>query len=190
MNLTEVLYTGHEVVATIAQMHLHPSVLPSICTLLNFTSSNPDEPLCHLAPIATWADKVRFPMRWSANLHYIGALDDYPSDTCIFPGERGWAGREGGNVIGAIRNVTTILQDWVTAEGGGLGDGRPYDDEIDGLANEALKFLVHFMGDMHQPLHLTGRDRGGNGVKVTFDGRLTSEFFPFQAIYLPLTTMQ
>ena len=26
-----------------------------------------------------------------------------------------------------------------------------------------LRFLVHFVGDMHQPLHLTGRDRGGNG---------------------------
>jgi len=25
-----------------------------------------------------------------------------------------------------------------------------------------LRFLVHFVGDMHQPLHLTGRDRGGN----------------------------
>lgn len=26
----------------------------------------------------------------------------------------------------------------------------------------ALRFLVHFVGDMHQPLHLTGRMRGGN----------------------------
>lgn len=29
----------------------------------------------------------------------------------------------------------------------------------------ALRFLVHFVGDMHQPLHLTGRMRGGNDGK-------------------------
>ena len=34
---------------------------------------------------------------------------------------------------------------------------------------EALKFVVHFVGDVHQPLHLgNARDRGGNDVKVTF----------------------
>lgn len=26
-----------------------------------------------------------------------------------------------------------------------------------------LRFLTHFVGDMHQPLHLSGRDKGGNG---------------------------
>jgi hypothetical protein len=34
----------------------------------------------------------------------------------------------------------------------------------------ALRFLVHFMGDLHQPLHLTGRDRGGNGAMFSFEG--------------------
>jgi S1/P1 Nuclease len=115
-------------------------------------------------------------MRWSAGLHYVGALDDHPSDTCLFPGDRGWAGRANVNVLGGVRNVTGILEDWVDSEGCALGDGRPYDDELDGPANEALKFLVHFLGDMHMPLHLTGRDRGGNGDKVTFDGRITSAF--------------
>lgn len=40
---------------------------------------------------------------------------------------------------------------------------------------EALKFLVHFVGDLHQPLHL-GRpeDRGGNGVSITWFGRNTN----------------
>ncbi|KAJ8688764.1 hypothetical protein PTI98_013516 [Pleurotus ostreatus] len=156
--------TGHEIVATIAQIHLHPTVLPKICTILNFTSTNPDEPQCHLAPIATWADRIRFKMRWSAGLHYIGAVGDHPQDTCLYPGERGWAGHPGGNVLGGIRNTTGILRDWVAQ-----GDGT-YND----TANEALKFLVHFLGDMHMPLHLTGRDRGGNSVKVTFDGRQTS----------------
>jgi hypothetical protein len=29
-------------------------------------------------------------------------------------------------------------------------------------ASEALAFLVHFIGDMHNPLHVLGMDRGGN----------------------------
>jgi len=34
------------------------------------------------------------------------------------------------------------------------------------LVQEVFKFLIHFMGDMHQLLHLSGRDRGGNSDKV------------------------
>ncbi|KAJ7141142.1 phospholipase C/P1 nuclease domain-containing protein [Mycena epipterygia] len=160
---------GHEIAATIAQIHLHPSVLPSMCAILNFTSTNPNEPQCHLAPVATWADKLRYKMRWSAPLHYIGAVGDHPSQTCAFPGTRGWAGKQGGNVLGAIRNVTNILEDSVYYGASGRMSAAQYD-----AANEALKFLIHFMGDMHMPLHLTGRDRGGNSDKVLFSGRQTN----------------
>lgn len=37
-----------------------------------------------------------------------------------------------------------------------------------------LRFLIHFMGDLHQPLHLTGRDRGGNNAMFRFEGRARS----------------
>ncbi|CAK5281148.1 unnamed protein product [Mycena citricolor] len=160
---------GHEIAATIAQIYLDPSVLPTICTLLNSTSTDPTAPLCHLAPVATWADKYRNKMRWSAPLHYIGAKDDYPSRTCAFPGTHGWAGREGGNVLGGIRNVTDILEGVVPYGRRGEMSTQQYE-----LASEALKFLIHFMGDMHMPLHLTGRDRGGNSMKVAFNGRQTN----------------
>lgn len=46
-------------------------------------------------------------------------------------------------------------------------------------AQEALKFLIHFVGDMHQPLHLSGRDKGGNGAKVHWDNRVTSKYHAF-----------
>jgi len=49
------------------------------------------------------------------------------------------------------------------------------EEASDAVANEALKFLIHFVGDLHQPLHLTGRARGGNSVKVLFDRRHTSK---------------
>ncbi|KDR72510.1 hypothetical protein GALMADRAFT_101616 [Galerina marginata CBS 339.88] len=148
---------GHEIVATIAQMYLHPNVLPTLCGIL-------DMPLdrCHLAPVSTWADQHRNQMRWSAPLHYVGALDDHPSQSCAFPGGRGWAGSAGVNVLDGIKNTTSLLEDWVNH------------DASDAVASEALKFLIHFVGDMHQPLHLTGRDRGGNSVKVVFGRRHTN----------------
>ena len=149
---------GHEIVATIAQMYLHPTVLPTLCGFL-------DEPHCHLAPISTWADKIKYRMRWSAALHYVGAIDDYPPNDCAYPGPSGWAGTKEINVLDGIKNVTGLLADWVNH------------DANDATASEALKFLVHFLGDMHQPMHLTGRDRGGNSAKVVWDGRQTSKPF-------------
>lgn len=58
-------------------------------------------------------------------------------------------------------NMTQQVMDgkgYVTArnirEGHSGGRSRPSDIP--------LRFLIHFMGDLHQPLHLSGRDRGGN----------------------------
>lgn len=42
--------------------------------------------------------------------------------------------------------------------------------------NVALKFLVHFFGDLHQPLHTAGRARGENEIKDMFDGRPTGTY--------------
>ena len=149
---------GHEIVATIAQIYLHPSVPPTLCNILLDESPN-----CHLAPIANWADKFKSQMLWSAPLHYVGAIDDFPPNECAYPGLNGWSGKKQINVLDGIKNVTGLLEDWVNK------------DASDETASEALKFLVHFLGDMHQPLHLTGRDRGGNFVKVLWDGNLTSK---------------
>lgn len=157
--------------ATIAQIYLHPNVLPVLCSILHPPSQSeaetPDESArsCSLSYVAAWADKFRFGMRWSGPLHYVGGKGDHPPQQCLFPGPNGWNGREGINVLGGIRNTTGLLAEWVEAGG----------PEADPVAEEALKFLIHFFGDLHMPLHLTGRDRGGNGDKVRWDGRITSE---------------
>ncbi|KAI0687641.1 phospholipase C/P1 nuclease domain-containing protein [Cytidiella melzeri] len=162
---------GHEIVATIAQIYLHPSTLTTVCDILFPTdssltspSSPSPSPPCHLSRIASWADQVRRQpkYRYTASLHYVGAVDDHPSQTCSFPGAGGWNGKRDHNVLGAIRNTTGVLVEYT--EG---WHGRE-------TAEEALKFLVHYVGDMHMPLHLTGRERGGNGVRVAFDGRVTN----------------
>jgi hypothetical protein len=105
-----------------------------------------------LATIATWADRIRaFPQyRWAAAFHYVGGIGDWPPDTCYF-GEDGWEGKDGVNVLAGIWNTTRWVRD---SRGGG----------------EPLKFLIHFLGDLHQPLHLTARERGGNeGTPVHCD---------------------
>ncbi|KAH9939871.1 phospholipase C/P1 nuclease domain-containing protein [Amylocystis lapponica] len=158
---------GHEIIATIAQIYLDPSVLPVLCNILN-SSSEPTpsagEPPCYLAPIAAWADNVRRQpaYRYTAQLHYIGALDDSPSASCAFPGPRGWAAARDHNVLAAVGNSTHGLQQFLAGESSAAQGA------------EALKFLVHFVGDMHMPLHLTGRERGGNGARVLFDRRITN----------------
>ena len=140
-------YLGHEITATIAQMYLFDSTRNALCAVL------PAYANCHLAPVAAWADKVKRAYRWSSAMHYVNGIGDHPGNHCVF-GQQGWMGVPGVNVLGAIRNTSSWLQ-----------DGK------DG-AEEALKFFVHFMGDMHMPLHLTGRNKGGNGGE-------TDQLLPF-----------
>jgi nuclease S1 len=63
-------------------------------------------------------------------------------------------------IIAAIDRFSAILAD----------ASRPDDERA-----EALEFLVHFVADLHQPLHATTKnDRGGNDTKVTFFGHATN----------------
>ncbi|KAJ9091752.1 hypothetical protein QFC19_008962 [Naganishia cerealis] len=199
---------GHEIVATIAQVHLHPAVKDKLCTIL------PAQAKCHLAPVAAWADTVRGRYRETGPMHYINPVDDVPGEHCTF-GEHGWI-NDKVNVITAIGNTTKILMDphktarqcdiptkgWTMDRflfnEGDLGArytvpsspktviGRPRiamnkmltlpPALLSSIAEKdiALRFLIHFVGDMHQPLHLTGRMRGGNDAIFNFEGRRRS----------------
>lgn len=154
--------SGHQIVATIAQTQLHPDVRAHLCTILPpeqtaYRSFYPKEGAphqhCHLAPLSAWADRVHGQYPWASHLHYINPVQDDPPKHCTY-GENGWQDHGTGNVLEAIVNFTSALQ---TKSG--------YERDI------ALRFLIHFMGDSHQPLHLTGRARGGNDVHVRFNGR-------------------
>jgi hypothetical protein len=80
-------------------------------------------------------------------------LQDYPPSACKFEWNLGHR-----DVISAIYNYTARL-----------GDERLPKDQRE----EALKFLVHFIGDLHNPLHISGRDKGGNSAPAIFDNRKT-----------------
>ncbi|KDQ09429.1 hypothetical protein BOTBODRAFT_137742 [Botryobasidium botryosum FD-172 SS1] len=139
---------GHQMVGTIAQMFLTPTTKARICDIL------PENTKCHLAPLAPWADRVRNP--YTGPLHYVGGAQDWPPLNCQFPGPGGWENEER-NVLVGLLNATMGVH---TLTGG--------------EQDFALRYLIHYMGDLHMPLHLTGRDRGGNNDKVRFEGTITN----------------
>lgn len=80
------LTTGHEIVATIAQIHLHPAVRAKLCTIL------PPEARCHLAPVAAWADQVRYRYPGTGPMHYInGEYCDQSADLHAGAGGTVWS---------------------------------------------------------------------------------------------------
>lgn len=99
-----------------------------------------------MASVASWADEVRSQRPWSAPLHFI----DTPDWACTYVPTRDCVKDE--CVAGAITNYTARVV-----------------NETGVLQQEALKFLIHFVGDIHQPLHVGfTSDRGGNSLHGTF----------------------
>lgn len=128
---------GHQVVALIAEAQLTPKARAEIERLLA------QEPGQTLASISTWADEHRNPA--TAAWHYV----NFPRDSCQYVAERDCP--DGKCVVGAIERQLILLNS---------GDS----DEHKLLA---LKYLVHFVADVHQPLHAGyADDRGGNQYQL------------------------
>jgi hypothetical protein len=51
---------------------------------------------------------------------------------------------------------------------------EPTTPEAKSTREDALRFFVHFMGDVHQPLHASGKDRGGNNAQAKWGRAKTS----------------
>jgi nuclease S1 len=133
---------GHRVAGKIAEGRLNPAAKAAVATLL--------EPGETLADVSTWADEVRRDRRESGPWHYINIPITEPRyDAKFVPKE--------GCVVTKIDDFRKILAD----------AGRPRVERA-----EALKFLAHFVEDMHQPVHVGHRDdRGGNDLQVQFFDR-------------------
>jgi len=99
-----------------------------------------------LGELGLWADRIRSDETYavSSPWHYLNIRDGGPLRSFRHPPE--------GDVLEAIERFKRVLDD----------RSRPFDERA-----EALKFLVHFIVDIHQPLHV-GRaaDRGGNTIEI------------------------
>jgi hypothetical protein len=142
-------HEGHEIVASLAQTRLTENARNGIRSLIGDAS---------LASISNWADEVRPDRDETYNWHFV----DIPKDAsgfsderdCFLPNSRhkGSATDHHNCVVDRIESFKKVLSD----------SNASRDDRI-----EALKFLVHFVGDVHQPMHAIGEAAGGNGVAVT-----------------------
>ncbi|MHB1059019.1 MAG: S1/P1 nuclease [Rhodanobacter sp.] len=143
---------GHSVVAELAQRHLSPAAEAEVERLLA------PEHTRLLADVASWPDQLQDdPARtalWkqTRSQHYVnfrgGSDCDYvPPRDCS----------DGRCVVAALPYYVSVLGDR---------------SQSDAARREALKFVVHFVGDIHQPLHAGYRDdKGGNTYQVQFDGK-------------------
>lgn len=136
---------GHQVVALTANSQLSPKAKSEVSKLLLL------EPGSNLVSISTWPDEhaTKITARW----HYI----NFPKGSCLYIPERDCP--EGNCVIAALHQQTQIL-------------GSKESDEKRLLA---LKYIVHFMGDIHQPLHAGYiEDKGGNNYQIQAFGNSTN----------------
>jgi len=136
---------GHQLVGELAQRQLTPEANAQVHELLR------DEPVATLAGVAVWADHLRAsdPERFKATSrwHYV----NMPERTCRFVASRDCP--DGACVLGAIDVQSRLLRD------------RTQSFEV---RRDALKFIVHFVGDLHQPFHSTNHaDKGGNEFQIS-----------------------
>lgn len=139
---------GHITIAYLASNFVQPQTAHYFQTLLRNDTTD------YLANVATWADSVRY-SKWAhytGPFHFIDAKDS-PPHSCTVDLARDCKAE--GCVVTAIQNYTTQVLDpqlpaWLRAQ--------------------AAKFVVHFVGDIHQPLHDEDVARGGNGIHVLWEG--------------------
>ena len=134
---------GHRIVGALAAERLSPEARAVVIELLG----NDD-----LATAGLWADQIRGDASWdwAKPLHYV----NLPRDGSVFDAARDCP--EGQCVVAAIPRFLTVASD----------ASRPMAERRD-----ALRFAIHFIGDLHQPLHAGYKDDlGGNRIQVTAFG--------------------
>ncbi|KAL6721387.1 hypothetical protein ACLMJK_000490 [Lecanora helva] len=141
---------GHATVATIAENYLTSGAKTYVNGILGNGVS--------MASVASWADEYRYTTagRFSAPYHFIDA-EDNPPTSCSVSQSRDCG--TGGCIVSAIANYTQRVQ-----------DGRLSAEHT----KEAMEFLIHFLGDITQPLHDEAEKVGGNDIAVTWDGEDTN----------------
>jgi hypothetical protein len=140
---------GHRLTALVAEQYLTPEARAQVAQLLGKET---------LADIAPWADSYRQDHPETGKWHFV----DIPKAEAKFDRNRDCPVSQADSKS-PWRDCVT---DRILYFEGRLGDPSLSAQE----RALALKFLVHFIGDVHQPFHALGDDRGGNGIAVSFLG--------------------
>lgn len=131
--------TGHRTVGEIATGLLEAPVALKVSSILDGHG---------LARVATWPDEIKSDpdtYKHTFNWHYT----DWPEEM-----QEHNEHNSAGLLLTSINEQLKTLKD----------PGSPKEKKV-----FALKFLVHLVGDLHQPLHVgNGLDMGGNACKVIF----------------------
>jgi len=132
---------GHRIVALIAARELTPAARASVQSLLG-----PGDVASVMANASVWADSIKRQRPETRPWHYVDIeietrgyerARDCPGDDCI---------------VEQIHHEIRILRDRQL---------------LSPVRAEALRFLIHFIGDLHQPLHCADHhDRGGNEIRI------------------------
>lgn len=154
---------GHVVIAAIARSRLTPETRAKVDAILARdadTLTAPDMPAR-----ATWADAWRGAgHRETAEWHFVDIELDHPDlDAACF-------GHPVSAAPASAGPAQACISDRVAAFAKELGapDTTPAERGL------ALKYVLHFVGDLHQPLHAAdNHDRGGNCVRVSLGGQRT-----------------
>ena len=131
--------TGHRTIGLIAESHLSKKAKKKIEEILGGQS---------LAFVSTYGDEIKSDDRYDK--YYTWHFVNFPIDKRYEESEK----EPKGDIITGIRHCIQVLED----------ESSSTEDQV-----FHLKFLVHLMGDLHQPLHV-GRadDRGGNDIEVSW----------------------
>lgn len=161
---------GHQVVALIAGKNLTTTAKAAVEKLL---SQNPPGvlPSCPnpsgdlMAAASTWADDTKG-QEQTGRWHYMDIpLGEKKGDAeayCEPIGPSINGGQRPGCILSALRYAVNVLHS---------------EKERDTEKAMALRYLIHLVGDLHQPLHTTANnDQGGNCTPVTFfdDPKITN----------------
>lgn len=136
---------GHEIVAEIADRALSTRARDEVRRLLKGRG---------MASVSSWADEIRAKRRETSAWHFV----NIPREASSYDAARDC--RRGQCIVAALERQLGILRDRErrTQERG-----------------DALRFVIHLVADLHQPLHcIDDDDRGGNDVSVRWFRRKTS----------------
>lgn len=148
---------GHAMVADMAEMHLTARTQAQVVELLQIEGRR------HLDAIASWPDAMRASHPETGPWHYV----DIPLYAQQYDAWRDCHEDWRGQRVTENTCIVAKLPEFVRQ----LGDKR-----LSRTARLlALKWVVHLVADIHQPLHTEDdRDHGGNMVKVVFAGKVSN----------------